>query len=280
MVFYSSLPIWQHLLIFWILLGGAACCWSNSRHNFAGGRHPTSGNDQHPQSTLLEEHFGSNLWGTFLNFFRIFYLLWIFQLMTGLPMLSYAELCMFQLPFPWYQIGQVWPLPTGIPPSAKSKPMYTMRIHLQHLNRFNMAQREVVFAMTVPFCEYSCCVSREMEFNTTKVTSCLWALTCLSTLPSPTVAMVKRTKTKWEWQRRSSHPWADLHVFINILYLCSRYYRKHMRAKGSAITWRMRTILMIVASNRLEVMVFSCVRGFELSKKLPGVNLMVFAYFT
>ena len=129
MVFYSSLPIWRHLLIFWILLSGAACRWSNSRHNFAGGRHPTSGNDQHPQSTLLEEHFGSNSWGTFLNFFRIFYLLWIFQLMTGLPMLSYAELCIFQLPFPWYQIGQVWPLPTGIPPSAKSKPMYTMRIH-------------------------------------------------------------------------------------------------------------------------------------------------------
>ena len=280
MVFYSSPPVWRYLIVSRILLGGAACRWSNSLHNFAGGRHPNSGNDQRPQSTLLEEHFGSNSWETFLNFLSIFYFLWIFQLMTGLPMLSYVELCMSQFPFPWPQIGQVWPLPTGIPPSAESKPMNTTRIHLQHLNRFNTAQREVVYTMTVPFREYSCCVSREMEFNTTEVTSCLWALTCLSTLPSPTVAMVKRTKTKWERQRRSSHPWADLHVFMNILYLCSRYFRKHMRAKGSAITWRMRTILMIVPSNRLEVMVFGCVRGFKLSKKLPGANLMVFAYFT
>ena len=42
------------------LLGGAACRRSNSLHNFAGGRHPNAGNDQRPQSTLLEEHFGSN----------------------------------------------------------------------------------------------------------------------------------------------------------------------------------------------------------------------------
>ena len=37
---------------------------------------------------------------------------------------------------------------------------------------------------------------------------------------------------------------------------------------------------MIVPSNRLEVMVFGCVGGFKLSKKLSGVSLMVFAYST
>ena len=158
MVFYSSPPVWRYLIVSRILLGGAACRRSNSLHNFAGGRHPNSGIDQRPQNTLLEEHFGSNSWGTFLNFLRILYLLWIFQLMTGLLILSSAELCMSQLRFPWYQIGQVWPLPTGIPPSAESKPMNTTRIHLQHLNRFNTAQREVVYTMTVPFREYNLCV--------------------------------------------------------------------------------------------------------------------------
>ena len=61
MVFYSSPPVWRYLIVSRILLGDAACRWSNSLHNFAGGRHPNSGNDQRPQSTLLEEHFGSNL---------------------------------------------------------------------------------------------------------------------------------------------------------------------------------------------------------------------------
>ena len=36
---------------------------------------------------------------------------------------------------------------------------------------------------------------------------------------------------------------------------------------------------MIVPSNRLEVMVFGCVRGFKLFKKLSGVSLINFPYF-
>jgi len=200
---------------------------------------------------------------------RIIPLLQLFQLMTGLPMLSYAELCMFQLPFLWYQIGQVWPLPgTGIPPSSESKLTNTTRIHLQHLDRSNTAKKEVVCTMTVPFREYNRCVSHEMEFNPTELASCLWASACLSTFQSATVAMVKRTEMTMEWQRRPSHPWADLLVFINILCRRLRYFRRNMWVQGPAIMWRMRTIIIIVPSNRLEAVMV----GSNCPRNCQGAN--------